>query len=93
MSRDAVPLDDLAGATTSRPRGAKPWGGLDLKTLVAVFAVFMLVVSDVFTDNVIAGFRGGVECRTPTAYGVVLQGIFLVIFYALANYMIRERIV
>ena len=61
--------------------------------LIAVFVIFVLIVSDVFTNNIVTGFRGAVRCRTPTSYGVVVQGIFLVIFYVLALYMIESGII
>lgn len=61
--------------------------------LVALFVIFLVVVSDVFVDSVVAGFgQNAVRGREPTAYGSVLQGIFLVLFYALALYLVDQKV-
>ena len=92
---DYVPLD-LLGAGTGQAQKKRPGGRrsghLGFKALVALFVLFVLVVSDVFTSSVVAGFRGAVRGRAPTAYGVVLQGIFLVIFYAFVLYLLEARV-
>lgn len=94
---DAVPLDALANekkVEAGADGGLLNTGGLlNFKILVALFVLFALVVSDVFTNNVISGFRGAVQCRTPTSFGVVLQGTFLVLFYVVALHMIDGGIV
>lgn len=96
---DSVALDSLVGGASDSSGGkgngssSKVGKLLNFKILIAIFVMFALVVSDVFTDNVISGFRGAVECRTPTPFGVVLQGIFLVIFYVLALHMIEGDII
>jgi hypothetical protein len=96
---DSVALDSLVGGApdSSGGKGNGPSSKvkklLNFKILIAIFVLFALVVSDVFTNNVISGFRGAVQCRTPTSYGVVLQGIFLVIFYVLALHMIEGDII
>ena len=65
----------------------------NLKLLLALFIIFIIVVSDVFTNSVISGFgEKAVRCRTPTSWGIVLQGIFLVIFYILAVYLTEHNI-
>lgn len=61
-----------------------------MKNMLALFVLFLWVASDVFVDSVVASFSGGVSCRTPTPYGVVIQGVFLVIFYAAASHLIRQ---
>ena len=65
----------------------------NLKLIVALFLAFLVVVSDVFTNSVVAGFGDkAVRGRAPTSWGTVLQGIFLVIFYILAVYLTEHRI-
>lgn len=86
---DSVSLDDLGGAPSSS--GAA--GVLNLRVLIALFIVFIITVSDVFTDNVVAGFRGAVKGRTPTSYGVVVQGIFLVIFFILSVHFAESGVI
>lgn len=65
----------------------------NLKLIVILFIAFIVVVSDVFTNSVISGFgEKAVRGRTPTPWGVVLQGVFLVIFYILAIYLTENQI-
>ena len=82
---DAIPLDELAG---TEPRSGQKKGLLlrrlvNFKILISIFVIFVFVVSDVFTNNVLTGFRGAVHGRTATPKGTVVQGIFLVIFYVI----------
>ena len=88
---DSVSLDELASAGGRKPFSLTEKGSL--KILITLFLIFTLVVSDVFTDNVVAGFRGAVQCRTPTVYGIVLQGIFLVLFYIAALRLIEGGLI
>lgn len=92
---DSVALDAIA---PSAPEGGKKLGassltGRNVKVLVALFAIFILIVSDVFTNNVVSNFGGAVRGRSPTAYGTVVQGIFLVIFFALAVHLIEGGVI
>jgi len=50
-------------------------------------------MSDIFTNNIVAGFSGAVKCRNPTAYGTVLQGVFIVIFYAISIALINSELI
>ncbi|MDE2097748.1 MAG: hypothetical protein KGL39_10905 [Patescibacteria group bacterium] len=92
---DGVPIDQIAA---SAPDAAKK-GGVTrkqvagLKTIVLLFLSFLLVVSDVFTNNVVSLFRGSVKARAPTSYGIVLQGIFLVLFFILAIHLSEVGII
>ena len=84
---DSVPLASLR--RPARPaagkKGATP--GFGLKNAAALFFLFLLVVSDVFTNSVLAGFRGAVAGRCPTPFGAALQGVFLVLFYVVAIHL------
>lgn len=89
---DAVLLDSLSGA--KKTRDVFTTGNrISFKILIALFLIFIFVVSDVFTGNIVSVFKGSVLCRAPTPYGVVIQGIFLVIFYILAFYLIEGKII
>ena len=92
---DSVPLaapDNDDGEKNSGPPPPR-LRVANLKLLVALFISFLIVVSDVFTGAVIAGFgSNAVHGRTPTSWGVVLQGIFLVIFYILAVCLTENQI-
>ena len=84
---DAVALDAIADKAGG-PGDGKKWGFPKVKILVALFIIFILVQSELFVNNVVGSFRGGVSGRTPTTYGVAVQGVFLVLFYILAVYLI-----
>jgi hypothetical protein len=65
----------------------------NIKLIISLFVIFMFVVSDVFTNNIISKFgEDTLSGRNPTAWGVVLQGIFLIIFYILAVYLTENNI-
>ena len=86
---DSVPIEAFAGHSEApRLRVA------NIKLIVSLFVIFVIVVSDVFTNNIISGFgEKAVRGRSPTSWGVVLQGIFLVIFYILAIYLTEHQII
>jgi hypothetical protein len=91
---DSVPLDALQPLAAGEGGDKEPRLRVaNLKLLVALFVMFIVVVSDVFTNSIIAGFgEKAVRGRTPTSWGVVLQGIFLVIFYIIAVYLTEHHI-
>lgn len=91
---DSVPLEVLQEGEGRGKKAAAPRVGVNnLKVLLALFLIFVFVVSEVFTNSVIAGFGDrAVRCRAPTSWGIVLQGIFLVIFYILAVYLVEHRV-
>jgi hypothetical protein len=97
---DSVSLDALQATEGESPtkseakdRGRPRLGVSGLKIIVALFLLFVVVVSDAFTNTVISAFgQKAVRGRSPTAWGVVLQGIFLVIGYVLLLYLIDRGI-
>ena len=87
---DSVPLEAFSGRESGEPRLKVS----NLKLIAALFFIFLFIVSDVFTNNIISGFgEKAVRGRTLTTWGVVLQGIFLVIFYVIALYLIEHKII
>jgi hypothetical protein len=90
---DSVPLDSLK-EDVARNKSAPRLSVGNLKLIFALFIIFVIVVSEVFTNSIIAGFgEKAVRCRRPTSWGVVLQGIFLVFFYAIALYLTEHRVI
>lgn len=90
---DSVPLTAPGSDDEPKNNGPPRLRVANLKLLIALFVSFLVVVSDVFTGAVIAGFgSNAVHGRTPTSWGVVLQGIFLVIFYILAICLTEHQI-
>jgi hypothetical protein len=96
---DSVPLGVDADTGLPTDERGEPKTGprlqmANLKLLLALFLIFVMVVSDVFTNSIIAGFgEKAVRCRNPTSWGTVLQGTFLVIFYCLALYLSAHDII
>jgi len=87
---DSVPI---GGASTAGGDPAPRYCAANFKLLLALFLVFVTVVSDGFTNSVIAGFgENAVRGRSTTPWGVVLQGVCLVIFYAVAVYLIEHQV-
>lgn len=78
--------DDTVDAPAPRIRVA------NYKLMVALFVVFLVVVSDVFTDSVISKFGSAVKGRDPTSWGIMLQGIFLVLGYIMAVYLTEHGV-
>lgn len=97
--QDSVSLDEASETTdTSDKLWRKKMGrprarSANLKIVISLFLLFVLVVSDVFTSSVVGGFSGAVRCRTPTSWGIVLQGIFLVIFFILSVHLIDSGVI
>jgi hypothetical protein len=90
---DSVPLDVFQGEGGAPRSGGPRLNVANIKLILALFLIFVVVVSDVFTNSIIAGFgEKAVRCRSPTPWGTVLQGIFLVLFYVIALYLIEHRV-
>lgn len=66
----------------------------NVKLIFMLFFLFLFIRSDFFTDNVISGFGdNAVIGRDLTSWGVMLEGIFLVLFYILAIYLTENKII
>lgn len=88
MQRDAVTLEELSAAAPPPPRAGCAGAAPPLKALAALFLLFLLVASDAFTGGVLASFgEKAVRGRAPTAWGVVLQGVILVVLFAGATHL------
>lgn len=92
---DSVPLSvedehDGQGSDKKRPKIRLT----NFKMLLAIFIGFLIVVSSFFVNNVLSGFgEKAVVRRNATTWGVMLQGIFLVLFCILVNYGIEHGII
>lgn len=94
--RDSVPLTELAEvANSSAAETPKPTREIayNFKLMLSLFLMFLLVVSEMFTGSVISSFgEKALIGRTLTVWGVILQGLFLVVGYAVAVYLIKHGI-
>lgn len=63
----------------------------NLKSMIIMFIIFMVIVSEVFSNSVITIFGdSAISGGKIKTWGVVLQGIFLVIGYSLAVHCINN---
>ena len=61
--------------------------------LLALFTIFLVVSSNAFTESVVAPFgEKAMRGRALTPWGVVIQGVFLVIFFVLAMYLSDQHV-
>ena len=95
---DSVPLESFGESSTPKKdvfSSKEPRLRLEnLKLIFIIFVIFLVVVSSPFTNSVIAGFgEKAVRCRAPTSWGIVLQGLCLVIFYILAAFHLYRHAV
>ena len=100
--QDSVSLDEASESTDSGDSSDKMWRkksgrprarAANLKIVISLFLLCVLVVSDVFTSSVVGAFSGAVRCRTPTSWGIVLQAIFLVIFFIISVHLIDSGVI
>ena len=86
---DSVSLDSFLDAPRAPP--CRPPGGA--KVIFGLFLLFLFVVSDVFVNSVVSGFgEKAVKCRSPTGWGTVLQGVFLVIGYVILLHLVESQV-
>ncbi len=82
MEDDSLPLE--GGVSGCRP---------PLRSYPLLLAIFLCVSSDAFIDSVISRISAGaVRGRALSSFGVVLQGIIIVILYAAATELIGRGI-
>jgi hypothetical protein len=85
---DAVPLE-------LPPAQRSPYVTMgSLKVIVLVFLAFLVVSSEGFLTGAISLFGQSAMCgRSPTAWGVVLQGLFFVFFYMLVLAAVENELI
>jgi hypothetical protein len=66
---------------------------IQFKFLGMMLVIFLFLSSDVFIGRVLSTFGGAVDFKTPTSYGVILQGLFLVLFMTLLDALIKQKII
>lgn len=62
-----------------------------IKLIIFLFFIFIFVISDFFVNNVVASFGNTLEGRNLTTWGVVVQGIMLVLFYIITAHLIEKK--
>jgi hypothetical protein len=90
---DSTPLGTFASGVDTELKKTRP-RTVNVKLILALFIMFMVVVSDAFTTSIISKFGdSAISGRNPTAWGTTLQGIFLVIGYIIMVYLIDNDVV
>lgn len=77
--KDYVPLQRVHSS---------PMDITSIKSMFILFMLFLFVISDIFTNSILSSVPGATIERNATNIGMVLQGLFLVIFYIMINYLI-----
>ena len=66
----------------------------NIKLIAALFIIFIIISSDFFAMYVLSNFGpNAIIGSAPTACGVIIQGIFLILFYLLAIYLTENNII
>lgn len=68
-------------------------GKIRIKFILLLFIMFVFISSDVFAERVLGNFGGAVDVRTPTNFGVIIQGIFLVLGYVILEILSDQSII
>lgn len=66
---------------------------IQYKFLGLMLLVFILINSDVFIGRALARFKGAVDYKCATSYGVILQGLFLVLGMIGIDVLVRQKII
>ena len=91
---DAVPI-----AQPEREETKKGYASLltriKWKNYILLFILFILLTSNVMTSRILTRFPGAIDSATRTVapYGVVIQGICLVISFAVIEALINEEFI
>ncbi len=91
---DAVPIGDDDADASPAPKaknGGRRAGWIRPMGALAMFALFIVVISDLFVSNVVSAFGGAVSGRNTTPFGTVVQGILFVLLYAVADRLLQKR--
>ncbi len=65
----------------------------NLKLLLFIFVLFIFVNTDLFVDKLLSRIDGAVDHRAATSKGVVIQGVFIVLMFVMADTLIQAGII
>lgn len=65
----------------------------NFKLLGGLFIIFMILSSDVFLNRILSRFKNAVEYNTITTWGIMIQGIIMVIAMIMLDVLIKRKIV
>ena len=85
-----VSLDDATRIVEDRSRSGS--GEVTLRQAILLFIAFLLVCSDYVVNNVLSVVPNAMKGRDVLSRGIAVQGILLVLMYALGNHLVEEHI-
>ncbi len=62
---------------------------IQVKLFSFIFVIFLIISSDVFVTKILGNIRGAVDYKYPTNWGVIIQGLFLVVAAMIMDFVIR----
>ncbi len=68
-------------------------GNVRIKFIALLFTLFIFLSSDIFVERVLSNFENATESRTVTNYGIILQGIFMVMGYIALEILSDQKII
>lgn len=66
---------------------------INYKLVFFLFMIFLLLSSDVFLAQILSNINGAMELNTVTTYGTIIQGLFLILFYIIADMLIKTDLI
>lgn len=66
---------------------------IQYKLLIFTLLIFVLVSSDIFINRVLSKFNDAVDYKTPTSWGVTIQGLFLVLSMIILDALVKNSII
>ena len=90
-NNDSTSIDAMTSKNTTSTTNST---ATNFKLVLILFLIFIFIVSDIFTNTILSCFgQRVVKGRHPTAFGVIIQGIFLIIFYILFATLIKKGVI
>lgn len=92
---EKVEVSKNKGPSDLSPVLGQALGRLPVKLLFYIFVIYLILSSDVFVKRVLYYFKGATNelGSATTTYGTIITGILLVIFVAIIDVMIKQKII
>lgn len=66
---------------------------INFKSLIFLFILFIFISSDIFIEQILDKFGDTVEHNNPTSKGVLIQGIMLVLGFAILDTLVNYNLI
>jgi len=65
-----------------------------IKLIIILFLLYIIISSNLFNNTVLKLFGNKfTNNNKPTCLGIIIQGIFLVVFYMIFTHLVKEKII